>query len=390
MTPHHSRSVQRQHARARIGLNAQLLALGDNYRSAGISTYIYHLLRHLPEVSDFDFIAWTGERGGDLGRVERRVTPLPTRRPLARIVWEQALQPYAVARAQPDLLHGLAFVLPLWLRVPGIITIYDLTFFLVPEAFRPLNRLYLQTMTRLSARRAAHLCTIADHGRADVVRLLGVPHSKVTVIYPGLDPRFVAPPNPAAIAEFRQRRGLPERFLLFLGTLEPRKNLPALLRAFAAVRRQVPGVDLVLAGGKGWGFDEIFAEVERLGLASCVHFPGFVAAEEQAVWYAAAELFVYPSRYEGFGLPPLEAMACGTPVVTSNAASLTEVVGEAGLTVAPEDEAGLAAALLALLNDPDEQARRRALGLEQAARFQWRESARAQAAVYRRLLERQL
>lgn len=389
MTPHLPGNVQRQHTRARIGLNAQLLALGDNYRSAGISSYIYHLLRHLPEVGDFEFVAWTGERGGDLGRIERRVTALPTRRPLARILWEQALQPYAVAQARPDLLHGLAFVLPLWLRVPGIITVYDLTFFLVPEAFRPLNRLYLQTMTRVSARRAVHLCTIAEHGRADVVRLLGVPNDKITVVYPGLDPRFAIPPDPTAVAAFRQRRGLPERFLLFLGTLEPRKNLPALLRAFAEVRRQVPGVDLVLAGGKGWGFEEIFAEVERLGLASHVHFPGFVAADEQALWYAAAEGFVYPSRYEGFGLPPLEAMACGTPVVTSNAASLTEVVGEAGLTVAPEDEEGLVAALVALLTDPDEQARRSALGLEQAARFQWRESARAQAAVYRRTLEGQ-
>ncbi len=369
-----------------IGLNAHLLALGENYRSAGIASYIYQLLRHLPLVSDYRFVAWTSERAGDLGSVERRVTPLPTQRPPVRILWEQLLQPYAVARQRPALLHGLAFVLPLWLAVPGVITIYDLTFLHVPEAFRPLNRLYLRTMTSVSARRAAHVCTIAEHGRQDVARRLGVPLDKMTVVYPGLDPRFATRPSAAEVAAFRARKGLPERYVLYLGTLEPRKNLPALLRAFHAIRRQQPDVRLVLAGGKGWGWEEIFAEVERLDLADIVLFPGFVPTEEQALWYAGAELFVYPSRYEGFGLPPLEAMACGTPVITSDAASLTEVVGEAGRTVAPDDEAALAEAMAALLTSAAERAARRAAGLHQAARFAWTQSAATQAAVYRRVL----
>ncbi|HEX8684646.1 MAG TPA: glycosyltransferase family 1 protein [Ardenticatenaceae bacterium] len=381
---HHALQMK---ARPRIGLNAQLLALGESYRSAGIANYIYQLLRHLPQVSDFHYTVWTHEREGDLAGVERRVTPLPTARPPVRIAWEQLLQPYAVARARPALLHGLAFVLPLWLRVPGVITIYDLTFLRVPEAFKPLNRLYLQTMTRLSARRAAHICSIAEHGRQDIARYLDVPADRITVVYPGLDPRFATPPSREAVAEFRMRRGLPERFVLYLGTLEPRKNVPALVQAFAAVKERVPGVDLVLAGGKGWGYEEIFAEVERLGLRDRVHFPGFVPADELPLWYSAADLFAYPSRYEGFGLPPLEAMACGTPVVTTHAASLLEVVGEAGRTVSPDDNEALTEALGSLLADPAEREMRRERGFAQAARFRWRESAATQAEVYRRVLE---
>ncbi|MGH2543729.1 MAG: glycosyltransferase family 4 protein, partial [Ardenticatenaceae bacterium] len=174
--------------------------------------------------------------------------------------------------------------------------------------------------------------------------------------------------------------------VLYLGTLEPRKNVPLLLRAFAAARRRVQGVDLVLAGGQGWRFDAIFGEVERLGLGDSVHFPGFVPTEELPYWYGAAELFVYPSRYEGFGLPPLEAMACGTPVITSDATSLREVVGDAGVLAPPDDEQALAEAIVALLTDSDEQARRREEGLAQAAQFRWQTSAATQAMVYRRVL----
>ncbi|MGH2541963.1 MAG: glycosyltransferase, partial [Ardenticatenaceae bacterium] len=186
----------KERAGARIGLNAQLLALGESYRSAGISNYIYQMVRHLPAASDFTYTAWTSERGGELAGVERRVTPLPTRRPMVRILWEQLLQPYALLTVRPALLHGMAFVLPLWLSVPGVITVYDLTFLRVPEAFRPANRLYLRTLTALSARRAACVCAISEHGKVDIARHLTVPEEKITVVYPGLDPRFAALPTP--------------------------------------------------------------------------------------------------------------------------------------------------------------------------------------------------
>ncbi|HYN90201.1 MAG TPA: glycosyltransferase family 1 protein [Ardenticatenaceae bacterium] len=373
-----------------IGLNAHLMALRPDYRGAGISHYIYQLLRHLPRADpDLSYTVFTGEGAGDLPGLTRFRTSLPTSRPVVRILWEQLLQPRAVRRAGVDLLHALAYVLPFWLTVPAVVTVYDLTFFQVPERFRSTNRSYLRSLTRFSARRARVVCAISESTRRDVVRWLGVPRNRVAVVYPGCDAHFT-PPRAEEVAAFRARRGLPERFVLYLGTLEPRKNVPALVRAYAEVvgynGRSLPH-HLILAGGKGWHYADIFAEVERLGLRDRVHFPGFIPAEEQPLWYAAAEAFAYPSLYEGFGLPVLEAMACGTPVITSTASSLPEVIGDAGLAVPADDEEALAESLHRLLGDASLRATLRERGLQQASRFSWLESARIQARIYRDVLE---
>jgi len=190
------------------------------------------------------------------------------------------------------------------------------------------------------------------------------------------------------VATLRRRHGLPEPMILYLGTLEPRKNLPRLLEAYALLRRR-PGVRhrLVLAGGRGWYYDEIRAAVERLGLRDEVLFPGYVPEEDKPLWYSAADLFVYPSLYEGFGLPPLEAMACGTPVVVSNTSSLPEVVGEAGLCVDPLDPEALARAMLALISDRERHRAYREAGLARARAFTWRTTAARTAALYHAVLE---
>lgn len=175
--------------------------------------------------------------------------------------------------------------------------------------------------------------------------------------------------------------------ILFLGTLEPRKNIVTLLEAYALLRRRKGFAHrLVIAGGKGWYYKEIDAAVERLGLRGEVFFPGFVPQDELALWYAAADLFVYPALYEGFGLPPLEAMACGTPVVVSSASSLPEVVGDAGLLVDPHDPAALAQAMLAVLDDPARHQALRQAGLARASAFSWRAAAQGTAAVYHQIL----
>jgi glycosyltransferase involved in cell wall biosynthesis len=184
---------------------------------------------------------------------------------------------------------------------------------------------------------------------------------------------------------------LPEHFILFLGTLEPRKNIVRLLEAYAlwlhkrsASTKDAP--TLVIAGAKGWFYETIFARVNELGLAEHVIFPGFVPTEELPWWYRAAELFVYPSLFEGFGLPVLEAMACGTPTITSNASSLPEVAGDAALLIDPEDAEGLAGAMAHVLAEPEVAAKMRAAGLRQAARFSWARTAEQTAAVYRTVL----
>jgi glycosyltransferase involved in cell wall biosynthesis len=210
-----------------------------------------------------------------------------------------------------------------------------------------------------------------------------MPATKVEVVYNGVDPSFR--PLPAdEVGAFRRERGLPDRFILFVGTLEPRKNVARLVEAYARLPERRPA--LVLVGGKGWLYDEIFGRVEALNLSREIHCAGYVPADDLPWWYNAAELFVYPSLYEGFGLPPLEAMACGTPVVTSTASSLPEVVGSAGLMVDPTEIEELTTAMERMLKDRDMRQQMRAAGLAQAQRFSWVETARRTVETYRRAL----
>jgi glycosyltransferase involved in cell wall biosynthesis len=313
----------------------------------------------------------------------------PTQRPPLRILWEQTVLPLAARRF--DLLHGLAFVAPLLAPCPTVVTVYDLSFIRTPERFRPGQRWYLQTFTRWSCRRARRIIAISEHTKRDVTELLRIPGDRIDVVYPGVGAQF-RPLPPEQVAAFRQTKGLPERFILYLGTIEPRKNLTVLLEAFAQLSRspisnlQSPP-RLVLAGGKGWMFEEVFARIEALGLKDDVVLPGYVSGEELPLWYNAAEVFVYPSLYEGFGMPPLEALACGTPAVVSNVASLPEAVGEAGVLVAPDDVAGWAEALRRLLDNAEMRAALGARGRSHAARFSWERAAAETVGVYHRALE---
>lgn len=378
----------------RVGINAHLVAFNKSYRQAGVSKYTELLINNLARLDQTDqFVIYFGngyrpESFAAAPNFRVRTSRLPTIKPPVRIGWEQLLAPAILWQARLDLLHCPVNVVPLAAPCPLIVTIHDLGFMRYPERYRPAKRRYLQTMTRFSARRAAHIITDAESGRQEIIELLKVPPTKVTAIPLAVD-RVFQPLDAGRVAQFRQEKKLPSRFVLYIGTLEPRKNLPLLLRGFARLRQEQPaavaGVELVLGGAKGWLYDEIFQLVRELGLEAVSHFPGYIAEEELALWYNSAECFVYPSVYEGFGLPPLEAMACGCPVITSNVSSLPEVVGQAGLTVAPQDEAGLSAALAQLLTDPIARATRREQGLAQARKFTWEETARRTLEIYRRV-----
>ncbi|MCW5853059.1 MAG: glycosyltransferase family 4 protein [Anaerolineae bacterium] len=375
----------------RIGLSAHLLSLAEDYRGAGINRYISALLTHLPQAGpQFETLAFVGEaRLRDAPppglRLAYPLWPTANRR-AARIAWEQLAQPVALWREGIDLVHGLAYALPLLRTARGVVTVHDLSFLLYPAAFNRVNRLYLAAITRQSVRRAQAVIADSANTRADLIRLLGVPTDKVVAIPLGVDPQY-APPLPQQVAAFRQRQGLPDRFILYLGTLEPRKNLPMLVRAYAELRRADPAAPkLLLAGGAGWRYAPLLGLVEELGLKDSILFPGYVPQADLPLWYAAAEVLAYPSLYEGFGLPPLEAMACGTPVVVSTASSLPEVVGDAGLLVPSHDSAALAHALNRLLTEADLRAEMRARGLDRAAQFTWLRTAQMTADVYERVL----
>jgi glycosyltransferase involved in cell wall biosynthesis len=363
-----------------IGVNAHLLSFQATYRSAGISRYIHSLLPSLSQANEtrrtpHRFTAFTAEReiptdfqwcGWDYA-----TTRLPTARPPARILWEQAVAPVDIVRRGIDVLHCPAYVGPIASRVRTVVTIHDLSFYRFPHLFNRFNRVYLGVMTRLSARRATRVIAVSHATARDVVELLGIPAARVAVVHNGVDQRFQPLPE-SEIAAFRAARGLPDRFILHLGTLEPRKNLTTLIRAFARLKREqrIPH-KLVLAGGRGWLYDDLFRQVEQLDLKNDVLFPGYVALSEQPLWYNAAAVFAYPSLYEGFGLPPLEALACGVPVVTSNTSSLPEVVGNAGVLVPPTDDAALANAILSVLEERDDRAASIERALHQASQFSW-------------------
>jgi len=375
--------------RPRLGLVATLLSTAASYRGAGIHTYSRQLLQHLPgqqpALAYHAFVndpAYQPPPGIDLHRA-----PAASQRPLLRILWEQIALPLAARRRQIDLFHGLAYALPLAAGLPGVVTVHDLSFLLFPHSFGPGNRLYLSRITALSCRRARKVIAVSQATARDVQRLLGVPADRIEVIYNGVDEAYF--PRPAAeIEETRLRAGWPDRFLLSVGTLEPRKNHLMLIEAYAIYRRlAVAPLPLLIAGGRGWQYDAIFARVSALGLDQHVHFLGFAPASLLPWLYNAATVFVYPSRYEGFGLPVAEALACGLPAITSTASSLPEVAGEAAHTVDPDDTETLAVALAAITGDAERRAMMRAAGLAQAERFRWTLTAAKTAALYASITE---
>jgi glycosyltransferase involved in cell wall biosynthesis len=376
------------HTRIHIGLNAHLLSRSAGYRSAGIHGYIFHSLAHLagaaPEGWRFTALVGAGSPHHFDG-VTLRPSRLDTRPPLKRILWEQCAQPWSLAEF--DLVHALAFVLPLALPRPAVVTVYDLSFIHYPQVLPAARRLYLRLFTALSCRRARRVIAISQSTARDVEQTLGIPAEKIDVAPGGYDSARYYPLPSAEIEDFRRRQGLPERFWLFLGTLEPRKNLTTLLDAYAALplAERLP---LILAGPKGWDYAPILQRIERHGLAGEVHLPGFIPAEALPLWYNSAEAFLYPSVYEGFGLPVLEAMACGTPVIVSDASSLPEIAGQAGMCIPPGDASAWADALRTAYVDSAWRAQAGAQGQEAARRYTWDHTAREIIASYRRALEK--
>ncbi len=368
-----------------VAINAHLLSGRAWYRSAGVHQYIHHLLLHLGQADGrlrYTVLLGEGVLPPDIALTSLR-SRWPTSRAAVRVLWEQLVQPWTLRRIGAHLVHGPAFVGPLLAPCPVVITIHDLSFIRFPTLFRPANRLYLTVLTRLSARRARRLIAVSAHTAAETTRLLGVPSERIDVVYHGVDPAFH--PLPAdEVAVFRQRQGLPERFVLCVGTLEPRKNQTRLVEAFARIHDGQ--VKLVLVGGKGWLYDELFTRVEALGLSKEIIFPGYVMNDELPLWYNAATILAYPSLYEGFGMPVLEAQACGTPVLTSNVSSLPEAAGDAASMVDPYDVEALAAELDRLLTDKLLRHELRKRGIAHASQFTWPLMAQETADVYQRAL----
>jgi glycosyltransferase involved in cell wall biosynthesis len=314
-----------------------------------------------------------------------RVRRLPLSERAWTILWHRLRLPLPVdVLAGPlDVFHSPDYVLPPVRRARKVVTIHDLSFLRYPEAAEPSLRRYLSAAVPRCAGEADVILADSENTRRDVVELLGLPSEKVYVIYPGVDQRFSAIQERESLEAVKERYGLSYPFILSVGTLEPRKNLIVLLEAYAMLkeRRDLPH-RLVIAGGKGWLYEGIFQRVQELSLGAGVVFLEFVPDDLLPSLYTLADLLAFPSLYEGFGLPPLEAMACGTPVVTSESSSLPEVVGEAGLMVPADDPGALAEAMGRVLDDAKLSEDLVARGLARAAQFSWEAAGKKLLAVY--------
>jgi glycosyltransferase involved in cell wall biosynthesis len=288
--------------------------------------------------------------------------------------------------AGADLFHATEHLLPKLTRARTVFTLHDIAYLLFPEHHLPRNWIYLRTMMPRFLRRADRIIAVSEHTRNDALRSYPLDPAKIEVIPEGVEPRFRPDVDPDLVARVRDRYALPERFILTVGTIEPRKNHTTLVEAFAALRSRHPEVGLVIAGARGWLYDRFFERVRALGLDEQVVFTGHVSDEDMPALLNAADVFAFPSEFEGFGLPPLEAMACGIPVVSSDAASLPEVVGDAGMLIAPRDVAAWVQALDRLLGDAPLRAGFAARGRARAGRFSWDTAAERTVEVYRSVM----
>lgn len=300
-----------------------------------------------------------------------------------RLVWDQLTFPEIARKNQVNILHQPCFSAPIFYRGKVIITIHDLISHFFPQNMPTGSRLYFSKWMPLTYRRAQKIIAISENTKKDIIKLLKVPEHKIKVIHSAAGQAFKPISDIKKIAEVKTKYQTGERFILDVGTLEPRKNLPFLVRAFdLALREGKISHNLVLTGKKGWYYDNLFTLIKELRLENRIILPGYVPDEDLPALYNAADLFCFPSLYEGFGFPPLEALGCGTPVIASNNSSIPEVVGEAGLLLPIDNEAVWAKAILRILQNSNLQKKMSQKGLDQAKKFSWDKTARETIKVY--------
>ncbi|MCD6291389.1 MAG: glycosyltransferase family 4 protein [Anaerolineae bacterium] len=367
----------------RFAIDARLVY----YTQAGIGQYTVRLIRALAAVNQDDHFVILQSRKQPIPIVQqsnfRRIglwTPSHNR-------FEQFLLPLELLRVEADVLHSPDFIPPFYSRrLRSVITIHDLHFLIYPKFLTEESARYYGQIDK-AVQHAHHIIVPSTATKQDTINLLGVPESKITVISEAANPLFHPVERAEALARVQARfPNLPREFILFVGTIEPRKNIPTLLRAYQHLREAYKvDAELVFVGRRGWLVDDLFRQIDEMRLRDYCHFLGRVEDEDLLYLLNAARCLTLPAHYEGFGLPPLEAMACGTPVVVSNVASLPEVVGDAGLLIDPNNWEELAVALWRVLTDRELADELRRKGLQRAALFSWERAARETLAVYRQV-----
>jgi glycosyltransferase involved in cell wall biosynthesis len=368
-----------------IGIDASRMAIHER---TGTERYSYELIAALAQINRRDTITlYTNGLPSHLPRVgpnvRLRSIPLPR-------LWTHARLGPAARQDRVDLLFVPAHVVPAFHPPACVVTLHDLGYLHFPEAHTRRRRLELDFTTRWSLRAARQIIAISHATRADLIRHYQADPTRISVVHHGVQPSF-RPATPTTIATLRQQYALPHPYLLYVGTIQPRKNLARLISAFAQLcaNADLPAeLQLVLAGKPGWLTESITTQAAQLGIAQRVRFLGYVPEPDLPALLSGALAFCFPSLYEGFGMPVLEAMACGTPVLCANTAALPEVAGDAALCVDPLDTAAISAGLRQLVDDATLRERLRQAGIAHAAQFTWERCARETLAVLHAAAER--
>ena len=370
----------------RIAIDAHSVGTG----LAGNETYIANLIEALVELDKTNSYTLYVTKREATERYRARWPHVTLRRtlphsPLVRV----PLTLVAELRRHPvDLLH-VQYTAPPFAPCPVVATIHDLSFEHLPETFNRRSRLQLRLTVRRTARRAARVIVPSEHTRRDIIETYGVAPERVSLIPLAAAPHFAPVADESERARARRQYGIEDDYILALGAIQPRKNLARLVRAYAGLRRaraQAKLPQLVIAGKKAWLYEETLRAINESGAQERIILTGYLPEADLPALYSGARCFVYPSIFEGFGLPPLEAMACGAPVIAGDRTSLPEVIGDAGLLVNPFDEEAIAQALARLLDDAELRASLRERGLERARRFSWRATAQLTLAAYEQTL----
>jgi glycosyltransferase involved in cell wall biosynthesis len=365
----------------RIGIDATPLPPNP----VGAGNYIIQLVRAIaavPTPHQFVIFAQPYQRKliGDLMDVEW--VDISKKSPGVRLIWEQIQLPGLSRALHLDLLHSLHYTHPVRLACPSVVTFHDMTFFLYPRYHSLLKRTFFPMMMTYSARSARRIIADSESTRKDAIRILQIPTERIVTVPLGVTEDYHPIDDGSLLQTCKDRYQLPVDFILFVGLIEPRKNLPLFIRAYSQLANQAGAPDLVLVGRPGWMYQDLYDLVKKLQLEDKVHFIGYVPAEDLPMIYNLARVFVYPSIYEGFGFPPLEAMACGTPVISTATSAMLETVGDAGLLVPPQDERALAQAIQSVVRSQSLREHYALLGRQQAAYFTWQRTAKETLRVY--------
>lgn len=355
-------------------------------RLAGNESYAINLIEALAEIDSINKYTLFVTQREAVERFSGRwsnfsVSQTLPHTPLVRIPLTLSV---ALRRHPVDVLH-VQFTAPPLAPCPFVVSIHDLSFEHLPLTFKRRSRIQLRLTVRNSARRAAHILALSESGRQDIIATYGIAPERVTMIPLAAPAHFGPVTDEKELQRVRHTYGIEGDYILSVGSIQPRKNLTRLVRAFSSLRRERSGVKLpklVLVGKQGWLYDETLREIAKSGVGNQILLTGYVSETDLPTLYSGAICFVYPSYFEGFGLPPLEAMKCGTPVIVGNQTSLPEVVGDAGLMVNPFDEVEIASALLRLIDNPRLREELRVKGLKRAGSFSWHETARRTLEVY--------